>query len=85
MKPIAALLAELAAADRAYNKAVVRCQLRGAEILKEARHTLRLTQRDMAERIGVSVAHLCRMEKGRLPVGVPTLLKVHRALKTKGD
>lgn len=80
---MADLLAELETADRAFNKALAKCQRHGSSILREARWVLRLNQREMAQLLGVNNTYLSKLEKGRVPVGAQTLLKVHKALNGK--
>lgn len=51
--------------------------LRDAPVLvKEARHQLGLTQRGLADRLGVNHTYLSKIENGHMRPGMPTLRKL---------
>ena len=60
--------------------------LTDAEQLRAARSMTGLTQAELAERSGVSLPTIKRLELGRglLPVRLATLLKLQRALESAG-
>jgi len=60
--------------------------LTDAEQLRAARSMTGLTQAELAEKSGVSLPTIKRLELGRglLPVRLATLLKLQRALETAG-
>lgn len=50
-----------------------------------ARHSLKLTQEDAAERIGVSAEFYARIERGNALPSVPTLTRICTALGVSAD
>ncbi len=52
------------------------------EILRKKRLEIGLTQRELAERIGVDISYISKMENGRVPA--PSNATIHRLSKTLG-
>jgi transcriptional regulator with XRE-family HTH domain len=52
---------------------------------RRARHALRLTQEDIAERVGVSLEFYSRLERGGTLPSVPTLVRLVSALEVSAD
>ena len=50
------------------------------EILKKRRKKLRLTQKKLAERVGLSAQHISRIERGELDIKLSTLMALCREL-----
>ena len=50
------------------------------EAIRKARQAQNLTQEELGERIGVQRAQICKMEKGKSVITLPTMTRVFRAL-----
>ncbi|HEY7874390.1 MAG TPA: helix-turn-helix transcriptional regulator [Actinomycetota bacterium] len=55
--------------------------MRGGDLIREARKRSRLTQRELAERLGTTQGVIARWETGR---SSPTFERLHRAVKACG-
>jgi ribosome-binding protein aMBF1 (putative translation factor) len=74
------LLGRLLQADREYRAAMKAAQAHGGDIVQVARRTLGLTQRELAERIGVHYTYISKIENGASTVSKPVLAKLARLL-----
>uniref|UniRef100_A0A7C3SHY6 XRE family transcriptional regulator n=1 Tax=Desulfobacca acetoxidans TaxID=60893 RepID=A0A7C3SHY6_9BACT len=52
------------------------------DILRGARHRERLTQAQLAGKIGVKASHISEMEKGKRPIGKDMAKRLAQALHT---
>lgn len=55
------------------------------EHIRALRKNLRLTQRDLAERCGVTQQHINRIERGKTKPGADVIIKLADALGTTTD
>src|SRR5689334_12193087 len=74
------LLAQLLQADRAYRAVMKEAQAQGGVIVREARRTLGLTQRGLADAIKVHHTYISKIENGAATVSKPVLAKIARLL-----
>ena len=74
------LLQQLLEADREYRAALRAVQDHGGTVLRAARQTLGLSQRGLAELMGVNFTTISKIENGHLPMGRPFVAKLARVV-----
>jgi ribosome-binding protein aMBF1 (putative translation factor) len=67
------LMARLERATREYRAAHAAVQEHGAAVVKAARQQLGMTQRELAERLGVDHSYVSKIENGHIRPGRPFL------------
>lgn len=77
------LLARLLIADREYRSAVQEARAHGGAIVLEARRTLGLTQRGLADAISVDHTYISKIENGAALVSKPVLAKIAQLLEAR--
>ena len=70
------LLTRLERATAEYRAAQAAAQADGAALLKAARGRLGMTQRELAEKIGVTHTYVSKVENGHARIGRPTLTAI---------
>lgn len=65
----ATLLQELREAEAAYRATLDAARQHSAQIMRDARERLGLTQAQLAERLGVDNSHISKIETGGRPAG----------------
>jgi DNA-binding XRE family transcriptional regulator len=68
--------------DRLYAVEEVFPDMQPGNILRGARHRERLTQAQLAAKIGVKASHISEMEKGKRPIGKDMAKRLAQALHT---
>lgn len=75
------MLDRLITAEAEYKAAIKELQEDGATLLFDIRIHLKLTQRQMAEKLGVDYTYISKLENGHMRLSRPMLMKL-RALVT---
>jgi ribosome-binding protein aMBF1 (putative translation factor) len=78
------LLKELVESERCYRSALSRCQGRAPEIFRSVRDQLGMSQRRIAERLGICHTYVSKIENGRLTPGFPVMANLGRMLEEGG-
>lgn len=74
------LLARILEADREYRAAMKEAQAHGGAVVYAARKELGMTQRELADKLGVHFTYISKLEKSVAPVSRPVLGKLARLL-----
>ena len=59
------------------------CRMINTDHMILRRYAKRMTQRELAEKMGMTTKHICRLEKGRMTPKVSTLLRLCQLLETE--
>ncbi len=70
------LLQRLVVADREYRAAIKEAVAEGGALVREARKKLGLTQRQLADRLGVDYTYISKIENGRNAPSKPVLRRL---------
>lgn len=68
--------------ERKYRKLLEDFYEEAPDLFRDARMTLGLSQRALAEKLGVDFTYISKIENGQLKPGMPTVRKFGKLLKT---